>query len=92
MDSIMTELLLEILQYIAYERVPDEQGVVFRTPTKDLISCSLVSRRIRNAALPSLFKNVQINRIFKARRLLEWCQSFPELATLVRYATNGLCS
>lgn len=94
MESLMTELLHEILHSIAYERnLPGEQGAVgFRRPTKDLVSLSLVNHRIREIALRFLLKHVQIDRVFKAVRLLEWCQCYPELSKLVKYAIHCPCS
>ncbi|KAE9382961.1 hypothetical protein BT96DRAFT_1009815 [Gymnopus androsaceus JB14] len=86
MESLMTELLHEILDYIAYERnALREQGIVgFKRPTKDLVSLSLVNRRIREIASPFLFKHAQIDRGFKVVRLLEWCHCYPELSKLVK--------
>lgn len=88
---MITELLHEILQYIAYENnILDQQDAASRRPTKDLVSFSSANRRMRGIALPLLFKHVQIDRVFKAKRLLRWCRSFPELSELVKYAINVL--
>lgn len=86
----MTELLHEILHSIAYERNPPvKSGAVgFKRPSQELISLSLVNRRIRNVALGFLFQHVQIDRNVEVVRLLKWCQSHHELSKLVKYVIH----
>ncbi|KIK64947.1 hypothetical protein GYMLUDRAFT_258496 [Collybiopsis luxurians FD-317 M1] len=79
------ELLLSIVEYLAFlPKLPDSGSFQFKRVSPELLSLSVVNRRLRRICLPFLFATIHIKKAEDVKKLKNYCSTSSLFLELIR--------